>query len=159
MGPKSSLLICKGNNLKEGGRNQKPEHRDTKAEEETREGGKDRHKSGPKIKEGFFRKEDRIKKNGTRMQKWTRCIQLKAVFPLRSLKALYIVAAEFDPLLDDAVEFAKRARAAGVSTVKLRVFPRLSHGFLSLVGGAELYQAQQYWIGALRQALFGGGDG
>ena len=48
---------------------------------------------------------------------------------LAGLPPAFLVACEFDPLRDDAVEFAERLAAAGVAA-ELRREPALCHGFL-----------------------------
>lgn len=97
------------------------------------------------------RKKESVGKNSRNQRQWHHTAVTHPTLG-GSLHAVYIVAAAYDPLLDDAVEFAKRTRSAGVPT-KLRVFQRLSHGFLNFVGGAELLEAQQYWIECLRETL------
>ncbi|MDV3456523.1 alpha/beta hydrolase [Sphingomonas sp. HF-S4] len=52
---------------------------------------------------------------------------------LAGLPPTHIVAAEFDPLCGEAVEFADRLRAAGVP-VSLQRAPGMIHGFLRAVG-------------------------
>ena len=59
---------------------------------------------------------------------------------LRGLPPIYISAVLLDPLLDDAVAFAKRIRAVGVHA-ELKVFDNLCHGFLTF---SQLNEASRH---------------
>lgn len=54
---------------------------------------------------------------------------------LTNLPQTYVSAAEFDPLRDEAIEFAQRLLAAGVS-VELHLFPGTFHGSLAARGAS-----------------------
>ncbi|KAL5253883.1 hypothetical protein ACHWQZ_G013595 [Mnemiopsis leidyi] len=51
---------------------------------------------------------------------------------LAALPPIHVVAAEYDPLLDDAIAFCRNVKEAG-GTVSLEVIPGMTHGFLNLV--------------------------
>lgn len=52
---------------------------------------------------------------------------------LSKLPPLYIATGEFDPLRDDSLRLAERAKAAGVET-EFRIWKGMVHGAISLMG-------------------------
>ena len=81
--------------------------------------------------------------------------------PLRGIIAptlppALIIAAELDPLVDEAVEYARRLRAAGVS-VSLDVYDGWPHGFMFWAHTEAAQRAMDSSVAALRQA-FGAGS-
>eukprot|EP01065_Artemidia_motanka_P053556 TRINITY_DN9968_c0_g1_i1.p1 TRINITY_DN9968_c0_g1~~TRINITY_DN9968_c0_g1_i1.p1 ORF type:complete len:914 (+),score=236.63 TRINITY_DN9968_c0_g1_i1:159-2744(+) len=82
---------------------------------------------------------------------------------LRKVPAWRILASEFDPLLDDSVEFASRLRDAGHPDWSLRIAHGCPHGFLSLgnlemktpgMGGATpCHAAAQRLLGMIKEVM------
>ncbi|KNC77567.1 hypothetical protein SARC_09970 [Sphaeroforma arctica JP610] len=62
---------------------------------------------------------------------------------LSKLPPIYIVSGNYDPLLDDAVDFARKLRNAG-GEVKMTIVDKAAHGFLQFVdiGGSHSKEAQ-----------------
>jgi acetyl esterase len=56
---------------------------------------------------------------------------------LRGLPPAFVVVAGYDPLRDEGVEYARRLGEAGVR-VDLREFPDAVHGFLGMLGAADV---------------------
>ena len=72
---------------------------------------------------------------------------------LSGLPPAHVVSAGFDPLRDEAEDYAERLRAAGVPT-KLRREPDLVHGFINAVGlGGRAREATHAIATALRNAV------
>ncbi len=72
---------------------------------------------------------------------------------LTGLPPTFILSAGFDPLRDEAEEYAARLRGAGVETV-LRREPDLVHGFFNAVGlGGRAREASEEIAAALRSGL------
>ena len=81
-----------------------------------------------------------------------RCSPLRAE-PAPTLAPAFVVSAGFDPLRDEAEEYARRLRAAGVR-VALRRHPGLVHGFVNALGlGHVGRDALLEAAGALRTGL------
>jgi acetyl esterase len=69
------------------------------------------------------------------------------------LPATILLIAKHDPLRDENLDYAQRLRAAGVPVATLH-YPRMTHGFLSLLGAVD--ETQRAWValgGRIRQAL------
>ncbi len=67
-----------------------------------------------------------------------------------------IITAEFDPLRDEAVSYAKRLRAAGVPVVCQR-YDGMIHGFFGMAAGVDAARTAIRQAGdTLRSALAGG---
>lgn len=75
---------------------------------------------------------------------------------VRGLAPAVIVAAGFDPLMDEARQYAGRLRAAGVP-LRYRCFDTTVHAFLSF-GGLAVAQEGRAWLAAQVQALLGPPD-
>eukprot|EP01134_Creolimax_fragrantissima_P000237 CFRG0237T1 len=71
---------------------------------------------------------------------------------LKQLPPVYIVAGAYDPLLDDAVDFARKLRAIG-NEVNLTVVDKCAHGFLQFVdiGGKRAKLAQHKALEDLKE--------
>ena len=71
-----------------------------------------------------------------------------------------VTAGEFDPLMDDGVDFGKKLERLGVD-VQLEVYPNLQHGLFSLSALAgrkeEVVDAHAHWIEDLLLFEDGGG--
>lgn len=77
---------------------------------------------------------------------------------LSGLPPAYICAMEFDPLRDEAVDYASRMLQAGVPT-ELHVFPGTFHGCSFISEAAVTQRAYEEGLVALRRGLrLGGGD-
>ncbi|MGH9079640.1 MAG: alpha/beta hydrolase [Acidimicrobiales bacterium] len=71
---------------------------------------------------------------------------------LKGLPPAYISAMEFDPLRDEAIEYATRLLHAGVPT-ELHVFPGTFHGSSFISGAAITQRTHQEELAALRRGL------
>ena len=65
-----------------------------------------------------------------------------------------IVCAQYDPLLDDGVEYAAKLKAAGVP-IRLRVYQGMSHGFLWMGGVVDRTSEALDEIAAAARAMLG----
>lgn len=75
---------------------------------------------------------------------------------LSGLAPAYVATGGFDPLRDEAEEYAQRLLEAGVTTA-LQRFPSLPHGFANLTAVAPAaHHAMLEAVGALRMGLAGG---
>ena len=61
-------------------------------------------------------------------------------------------AAELDPMLDDAVQMARRLQSLG-QEVHLDVMPGMCHGFLAFTGNPDVTKAVGVVTGRIRSAL------
>ena len=71
---------------------------------------------------------------------------------LTHLPPTYISAAEFDPLRDEAVEFARALLAAGVG-VELHLFPGTFHGSIAAQGASISRRQLAEEVAVLRGVL------
>lgn len=78
---------------------------------------------------------------------------------LAGLARVHLIAAEFDPLVDDSTTFADRLRHAKIP-VTLSVYPGVMHGFFAQAGVlTKARQAQEELCAAVRLALSDRGAG
>jgi acetyl esterase/lipase len=71
---------------------------------------------------------------------------------LSGLPPAYVSAMEFDPLRDEAIDYASRLLRAGVPT-ELHVFPGTFHGCTFIAGVAITQRVHEEGLAALRRAL------
>ena len=61
-------------------------------------------------------------------------------------------ASELDPMLDDAVQMARKLQSIG-QEVHLDVMPGMCHGFLAFTGNPDVTKAVGVVVGRIRSAL------
>jgi acetyl esterase/lipase len=71
---------------------------------------------------------------------------------LRGLPSAYVSVMEFDPMRDEAIDYAKRMLQAEVS-VELHVYPGTFHGSAAIPGAAASLRLQAETIDAVRRGL------
>uniref|UniRef100_A0A914XCR2 Hormone-sensitive lipase n=1 Tax=Plectus sambesii TaxID=2011161 RepID=A0A914XCR2_9BILA len=73
---------------------------------------------------------------------------------LRALPPVWFVACHLDPLLDDAITFARKLRAAGGKVMAMDLLDSLPHGFLNFtLMSPECREGAKLCLGRIREAL------